>query len=602
MADVGKVPPSKPSKEVAKVVTDIDLTDLGDYSSEDSRKGMLRLAKAVENSGLVDDEMIKAAMGRLVDESATSLKNALVQMNMASEADILDAVASDLGMERINLNEVNFTSALIDELTPQQVEKYRVIPVKSSHDEIWLALSDPQNLRAIDDLGHVLGKRIVGVIASEDEIEKMIKKYYGADDYASLYEEMAESDDPGEMKDYGEIDIDGAPDEDKKLVVRYVDLIFKQAVHERASDIHIEPTRQGLTIRFRVDGVLHEVQPPPKQWQNAIISRLKVMAALDLAEKRIPLDGRIKLNIPNKKLDLRVSTLPTIYGESIVMRILDASSVMMGLEDVGFLPDTVRQFNDLIRRPNGVILMTGPTGSGKTTTLYAALGVLNTPEHKIVTLEDPVEYQIPGINQVQITPEVGLTFPVGLRALLRQSPDVILVGEIRDLETGENAIRAALTGHLVFSTLHTNDAPSSTIRLIDLGIKPYLVASSVQAIIAQRLVRRICGNCKKPYRPKPEEFVMIGYEPDQYKDIDLFEGEGCERCNKSGYRGRTAIHEVFVLDAEIRRRVIRIEASSRLKRYAVSKGMRTLRMDGFEKVILGQTSIEEVVDAVGGED
>ncbi len=341
---------------------------------------------------------------------------------------------------------------------------------------------------------------------------------------------------------------------------------------------------------------------PPRKWQAAIIARLKVLAGMDIAEKRIPLDGRIKLNIPGKKLDLRVSSLPTVFGESIVMRILDQSSVMMGLEDVGFLSDTIKTFNQLIKSPNGVILMTGPTGSGKTTTLYAALGVLNTPEHKLMTLEDPIEYQIAGINQVQIHADIGLTFPVGLRSLLRQSPDVILVGEIRDLETAENAIRAALTGHLVFSTLHTNDAASATSRLIDMGVKPYLVASSVQAIIAQRLVRRICSNCKEAYTSKPEEFAIIGYNPEEYEGVQLFKGKGCERCNNTGFRGRTAIHEIMVMDSEIRRRVIRSEAATRIKRYAVSKGMRTLRKDGFEKSLLGWTTFTEIYEAVGNED
>ncbi len=571
----------------------------------DGRKEAIRLGKALENRGLVDDDMLKAAMNRMADESAQSLKQTLVEMKFVSEEDILDAVAADMGMKRISLADVHFTEDLLDLVDHDVVKKYQVIPVKATEDEIWLALSDPSNVRAIDDLNRILGRRVIGMIASEEEIVKAIKRYYEAEDYNDLYEGMAESDVPGGTNKYDDNALSLTPAagaDESPLVVRFVDMMFKQAVHERASDIHIEPTRNGVDIRIRVDGVLQLIPSPPRQWQNAIIARLKVLAGMDIAEKRIPLDGRIKLNMPGKKLDLRVSSLPTIFGESIVMRILDQSSVMMGLEDVGFLPDTIRIFNQLIKSPNGIILMTGPTGSGKTTTLYAALGSLNTPEHKLMTLEDPIEYMISGINQVQINAEIGLDFPTGLRSLLRQSPDVILVGEIRDKETAENAIRAALTGHLVFSTLHTNDAASATVRLADMGIKPYLVASSLQAVIAQRLVRRVCSNCKRGYTPKPEEIQSLGYEPEKFKDAEFFKGAGCERCNHVGYRGRTAIHEVLVVDSEIRRRIIRSEAATRLKRYAMSQGMRTLKMDGWEKALLGQTTIEEVFSIVGGED
>ncbi|MCH8333410.1 Flp pilus assembly complex ATPase component TadA, partial [Candidatus Sumerlaeota bacterium] len=351
------------------------LTDPGALVA-DGREDMIRLAQAVENSGLVDDDMLKAAMGRLVDESAQSLKHALVSMNFANEEDILDAVAADMGMERIDLAGVNFTPELIEEITAKVAERYRVIPVKVTEDEIWLALSDPSNLRAIDDLAHILGKRVNGMIASDDEIDAALKRYYRADDYSEIYEELAESDLPGTRTDYSSIDLEEKQDEDTPAVVKFVDLVFRQAVHERASDIHIESVEAGLEIRFRVDGVLHHVPSPPRRWKNSIISRVKVMAALDLAEKRVPLDGRIKLHISGRKLDLRVSTLPTIFGESIVMRILDAEQTLLGLEEVGFLPDNVKLFNEQIRSPNGIILLTGPTGSGKTTTLYAALAIL----------------------------------------------------------------------------------------------------------------------------------------------------------------------------------------------------------------------------------
>lgn len=577
------------------------LTDPGALVA-DGREDMIRLAQAVENSGLVDDDMLKAAMGRLVDESAQSLKHALVSMNFANEEDILDAVAADMGMERIDLAGVNFTPELIEEITTKVAERYRVIPVKVTEEEIWLALSDPSNLRAIDDLAHILGKRVNGMIASDDEIDAALKRYYRADDYSEIYEELAESDLPGTRTDYSSIDLEEKQDEDTPAVVKFVDLVFRQAVHERASDIHIESVESGLEIRFRVDGVLHHVPSPPRRWKNSIISRVKVMAALDLAEKRVPLDGRIKLHISGRKLDLRVSTLPTVFGESIVMRILDAEQTLLGLEEVGFLPDNVKLFNEQIRSPNGIILLTGPTGSGKTTTLYAALGILNTPEVKIITLEDPVEYQIVGLNQIQIHAEIGLTFAYGLRSVLRQSPDVILVGEIRDLETAENAVRASLTGHLVFSTLHTNDAPGAPVRLFDMGVKPYLVASSLQSVFAQRLVRNICANCKTAYKAKPEEIILLGFDPEEFKDTDFFKGKGCDSCSQTGHKGRTAIHEAMIVDVELRRRIIRSESATRLKSYAISRGMRTLRMDGWQKVLLGQTTTEELVRVVGSED
>ena len=529
-------------------------------------------------------------------ESAAPIRDTLSPRQFTSSEEMLESIAADMGMERISLATVDFTDELVAEIRPEVAKKYGVVPVRATATEIWLALTDPHNIEAIDKLSMLLGKTVHGVVANHAEIDRVMRRLYDKDSYKELYEQFTESEDPGTFsKSYDTLEIDEKTNEEIEPVVRFVDKIFVTAVHQRASDIHIEPARSGLVIRFRIDGVLHQIPYPPRKWQNQIISRIKVLAQLDLAEKRIPLDGRIRLQLPDRKLDLRVSTLPTIFGESIVMRLLDPTSVMMGLEDVGFLPESVRIFNRLIRSPNGIILMTGPTGSGKTTTLYAALGTLNTPDHKLVTLEDPVEYQIPGINQIQINQEVGLTFAAGLKALLRQSPDVLLVGEIRDLETGENAIRAALTGHLVFSTLHTNDAPSSTIRLIDMGIKPYLVASSLQAALAQRLVRRICTNCKTTWRPSPEIIREMGYDPDEYADTDFFKGKGCERCSQSGYRGRTAIHEIMTMDSDLRRRVIRSEAASRLKRAAIAKGMRTLRMDGWEKCVMGQTSIEEVM-------
>jgi len=443
----------------------------------------------------------------------------------------------------------------------------------------------------------VINKTVVPLIASEDDLDRNIRKYYEGDEIGKIYDTFTqETTDPfaKTLKAYETIELD-EEDRDQPPVVRFVDLIFKQAVHDLASDIHIEPARTGVTVRFRIDGVLQELPSPPRRWQNAIISRLKVLSGMDLAEKRVPQDGRIKLTLPDKKLDLRVSCLPSIFGETIVMRILDQSDILMGLEEVGFLPDSIQTFERLIRSPNGIILMTGPTGSGKTTTLNSALSTLNTTERKIITVEDPVEYQVQGINQIQVNPEADVTFATVLRSILRMSPDVIMVGEIRDLETAEIAIGSALTGHLVFSTLHTNDAPSATVRLIDMGIKPFLVASSIQAVIAQRLLRRICANCKRETTVRPELIREMGADPNDGVGRVFYKGTGCDRCGSSGYRGRTAIHEIFEMNPDLRKLVIRAESNMKIKRTAIEQGMRTLRQDGWQKILMGITTVEEVM-------
>ena len=554
-----------------------------------------QLGLILEEAGLVNEEMIRDVMLNN-RESAATLKKSLISQGLVREDDILDALAREMGMEKVHLADINVTPELIEQIDKRTVTKYNVFPIKYTDDTMWVALSDPLNIQATDDLERILGKKVIGMVAPEEEILKRIKRFYEGNEVSEMYEGLTDdlAEEVSPYRQYETINLDSS-DVDQPPVVKFVDLMFKQAVHERASDIHIEPTRQGVCIRFRIDGRLHEVPSPPKRWQNAIISRLKVLSGMDLAEKRIPLDGRIKINLPDKKLDLRVSSLPSIFGETIVMRILDQSGVLMGLEDVGFLPDNIKIFQNLIRSPNGIILMTGPTGSGKTTTLYAALSTLNNAETKIITIENPVEYMIEGINQIQINQEIGLDFSRGLRSVLRQSPDVILVGEIRYQETAEIAIRSALTGHLVFSTLHTNDAASATIRLIDMGMKPFLVASSLQAAIAQRLVRTICNYCKEPANYDNEALKEAGLTPERLGDISLYKGKGCDRCNGSGYRGRTAIHEIFILSATTRQMVIRSEPAMKIKRIAVKQGMRTLRMDGVEKILLGQTTIEEVM-------
>ena len=559
-------------------------------------RGQHALSAVLEEAGVVNRDMIEEMVQR-GNESAQTLKRSQIQQGDLNEEGILDAFAADLGMDRIHLRDVNITRELLDEIDEKFAKRHRVFPVSSTEDELVVAISDPTNIDACDDLQKLTPKHVVACLAPERELDDYIHRFYEGDMITDLYEKFREDhDDPitRDLERYESIDLD-EEDRDLPPVVRFVDLIFKKAVHDGASDIHVEPARGGLVIRFRIDGVLHRLPSPPNRWQNAILSRLKVMSGMDLAEKRVPQDGRIKLSLPDKSLDLRVSALPSIFGETIVMRILDQADVLMGLEDVGFLPDSIERFSRLIRAPNGIILMTGPTGSGKTTTLNSALSTLNNPETKIITVEDPVEYQIQGITQIQANAEVGLDFSIALRSMLRMSPDVIMVGEIRDVETAEIAIRAALTGHLVFSTLHTNDAPSSTIRLIDMGVKPFLVASSIQAVIAQRLIRRICGNCKQEYNVKPEVLSDAELSLEEYRGVKFYKGVGCDRCSGSGYRGRTAIHEIFEMDPEIRKMVIRAESNIRIKKTAIAHGMRTLRHDGMEKVLLGQTTLEEVM-------
>lgn len=558
--------------------------------------GAHALGQVLEEAGVVDHDMIRDLVSS-GNESAQSLRRSMIQQGLVNEQDILNAVADQAGMEKTTLRGRDIDPDVLALVEKKFVKNNNVLPIEMDDNEVTVAVSDPTNLRPLDDLRVLLGKEVKGVLVNEEELQRYIMKYYESDEINRIYDEFsAETKDPFEvaMEDYETIELD-EEDRNQPPVVRFVDLIFRQAVHEGASDIHIEPQRGRLMVRFRIDGVLHELPSPPSNWQNAILSRLKVMSNMDLAEKRVPQDGRIKLTLPDKSLDLRVSCLPSIFGETIVMRILDQSDVLMGLEDVGFLPDSVKIFEKLIRQPNGIILMTGPTGSGKTTTLNAALNTLNSPEEKIITAEDPVEYMMQGINQIQINAEVDLTFSTALRSMLRMSPDIIMVGEIRDFDTAEIAIRAALTGHLVFSTLHTNDAPSACTRLIDMGVKPFLVASSIQAVIAQRLIRRICDSCKHDINLPDEAFRDMGVSPEDYRDSIFYKGAGCDRCGDTGYRGRTAIHEIFVMDSELRKMVIRAESTMRLKRAARQRGMRTLRLDGWEKVLLGQTTAEEVM-------
>ncbi len=601
--DKKKTMPESASKDSIVLPDTLDIESaeyFGTPRGVDSRNVSRNIGKILEEAGLVNQEMTSKAID-YSKEAGISVKSVLTQQGLVSEEDFLEAIASHMGMETVDLSKERIEKEAVEMIPAKVAKKYGIIPIKKDNGRLYIAIRDPLNIEAIDDLQKFLPSiEIKGMVASEGDIEQAIRKYYDNIDVSNLYKDTTTEEETKEsggnvlLDSYSHIDLDES-DANEPPIVKYVDLMFKHAIHDRASDIHVEPTKTGISIRFRVDGLLHDVPPPSRKYFNAIISRIKVLSGMDLAEKRVPQDGRIMLNLPDKKLDLRVSVIPGIFGECVVMRILDASTLLLGLEDVGFLPDSIEIFEKLIKSPTGIILMTGPTGSGKTTTLYAALSTLNTPDRKIITLENPVEYQIEGINQMQTVEDIGLDFAMGLRTVLRQSPDIILVGEMRDLETAEIGIRAALTGHLVFSTLHTNDAPSAATRLIDMGVKPFLISSSVHAIIAQRLVRRICSHCKVEYTPHPEEIIEMGYNPEEHRDKPFYKGSGCERCNDTGYRGRTAIHEIFTLMPTTRAMIIKSVAASKLKKEAIRTGMRTLRMDGWEKVLLGITTIEEVL-------
>ena len=474
-------------------------------------------------------------------------------------------------------------------LPPHVVRRYRTVPLRRRGDRLLLGMADPSDLTAVDDLRAFLGESFDRVLVPAARLAEMIHEITRADDEVltvaqGLVDETSDSNDLSQVAALNE----DAP------IVKFVNLLITQAAHERASDIHIEPTETDLRIRIRVDGVLHERMRQPRSIHAGVVSRLKVMSDIDIAERRKPQDGRMSLMVDGRSIDLRVSTLPTVYGEKVVMRILDQSAGVQSLAMLGFLPEQLTMYESAYRMPYGAILVTGPTGSGKSTTLYATLSEINDPTRNIVTVEDPVEYRLAGVNQVQTNNRAGLTFANALRAILRQDPDVVLVGEIRDRETGVIAIEAALTGHLVLSTLHTNDAPSTPLRLLEMGIEPFLIASSLDCVVAQRLARRLCDKCKAPYSPRMDEFIAAQWDMrDRTPDV-AYQAIGCTACGGTGYRGRLAIHEVMLISEEIERQIVSHGSTDELRHLALEQGMIPLRRDGLRKVTAGLTTFEEV--------
>jgi type IV pilus assembly protein PilB len=554
-----------------------------------ARKDAGHLGALLVEEGIVTQKALDRGL-EVHNETGLPLARVLLEEHLVDERDLVRVLARSIGLEFVDLRETPVDPAAASLIPEALATRYAAVPIGFDDERLIVAMADPANVLAIDDIRAITGREVVAKVATRGDVADAIQRLASLDTSVSDLAELA-AEDSVEAQDLAALEAvaDEAP------VVKLVNMLITRASADRASDIHIEPTERDLRVRFRIDGVLHEIMRTPRSITNAVVSRLKIMADIDIAERRRPQDGRINLRVGGRQLDLRVSTLPTIYGEKVVMRLLDTSTALLELEDLGFSPHTLEGYRASYTKPYGTILVVGPTGSGKSTTLYATLNVLNKPETNIITVEDPVEYRLPGVNQVQVNRKAGLTFASGLRSFLRQDPDVMLVGEIRDGETASIAIESALTGHLVLSTLHTNDAPSSVSRLIEMGVEPFLVGSALDAVLAQRLARRLCEHCKEEYEPTEAALEQAGFEEPPER---LYRAVGCKFCSNTGYRGRVAIHELMTVTEEIERLAVERVSTDVLKRAAVESGMRTLRQDGMEKVTGGITSLEEILRVV----
>jgi type IV pilus assembly protein PilB len=566
-------------------------------ASADVRKppkaSRLRIGDILREMGLATDEQIEKAIARQ-RETRQRLGQVLVEDGVVTPLDLTRALAAKFGVDFIDLTSTPVDAAASNMVSERDCRRYGVIPVRYVDEgTLLVAMIDPANLFALDDLRIMTGLDVQAAIASEEDVFGAISRLSRLDDAVetSSLERAAEIVD--ELSDIREA-TEAAP------IVKLVNSVIAQAVDDGASDIHFEPRAKELIVRFRIDGVLHEVMSIPHRMQSGVISRLKIMADLDIAERRMPQDGRMGLMVGGKPIDMRVASLPAVYGEKLVLRLLDKSNVMLDLTDLGFSEKALRRFRRSFTRPYGAILVTGPTGSGKSTTLYATLNILNSPEKNVITVEDPVEYRLNGINQCQVNPKAGLTFSSGLRSILRCDPDIVMIGEIRDKETAQIAIESALTGHLVLSTLHTNDAPGALSRLTEMGIEPFLTSSAVDCVLAQRLARRLCPHCKESYVATREMLAKNDFPPEALEkpEITLYRAKGCSRCNGTGYRGRLGLYEVMVISEAIRKLTVERKSADEIGRVAQAEGMKTLRDDGIEKVLLGLTSMEEIARVI----
>ncbi|MEO8351138.1 MAG: GspE/PulE family protein [Chthoniobacteraceae bacterium] len=551
----------------------------------------------LETALISKSQLERAQTEKTSDETVIG---ALIRLGIVTQEDITRALAAHSSMDFVDLAAVSIPEEIVQTVPRDVVKRFKVIPVAETERGLMIAVSDPLDFDTFDALHHLLNRDLEFVCATPDAINAAYRKCYATADEAA--DELAAG--LGEISITGEGG--GSPGDAETAdapIIKMVTMMLLEAYNVRASDIHLEPMEKRFRVRFRIDGVLAEMTNPPKKLQSAIISRLKIMTgSMSIAEKRLPQDGRIQVKMGKKSIDLRVSSVPTVHGESIVMRILDKSALSLGLPQLGFLSDDQETFESLIMLPDGILLVTGPTGSGKTTTLYACLNYINKPDKKLITVEDPVEYQMNGINQVQVNADIGMTFPAALRSILRQAPNIIMIGEIRDAETANIAINASLTGHLVFSTLHTNDAPGAVARLVDIGVQPFLVSSAVRAIVAQRLVRKICPNCKQPYEMTEGEMSALGIDANQLSESNVAKGAGCETCKHRGYKGRAGIFEMFLIDDEVRHMVNNKANTVQLRKRAREMGMRTLREDGIRKVLAGMTTAEEVISVSMGDE
>lgn len=547
----------------------------------------LDAARAQVESNDVDGDVDSAVLDLLLQEQALTPQQ------------LAQVLANEFSMEVVDLEEVRPSESALQVIPFELANRYKVFPLEADDTEVQLAIFDPLDMDAIDDIGHVVKRTVTTRVAPLADIVHAIEHYYEKTSSAEVDDIFSGVSDDAESGPMPDLDLptgdEAGVGEEEAPIIRYVHMVISEALRRRASDIHMEPLEKRFRVRYRIDGVLHEVENPPKRLQPSIVSRIKLMSDVSIAEKRVPLDGRINIKVGSKVIDLRVSTLPTAFGESIVMRILDKEGLNLGLPQLGFFSDDQATFERVIALPDGIFLVTGPTGSGKSTTLYSALNYINHPDRKIITVEDPVEYEMAGINQVQVKRDVGMTFVAALRSMLRQAPNIIMVGEIRDKETAEIAVNASLTGHMVFSTLHTNDAPSAVSRLVDIGIKPFLVSASLRAVLAQRLVRRICSECRQPDEPDPRLLNSLGIRQDEMVDASFMRGTGCTRCNSSGFRGRVGIFEMFTMNEELQQMVYEEASLVSLRHKSREMGMRTMREDGVRKVIAGVTTAEEVL-------
>ena len=560
------------------------------------------LGRILIKMGVLTREKVHECLKVQKQRPGVRIGQIFLELGLVDENHLQIALAAQRGMEYVKLGDIDIPADVIEKVPAQMAKTYHIIPIEYNKEknELCVVLDSADNFKATDDLSTLMGFRVTAKIADSEALESALTKYYKEEQEENINELIGEIQADSFLAEFegrnASIDLDELKElSESNPVKKLLNLVLLQAIRDKSSDIHFEPFENEYKMRYRIDGVLYEMIPPPKHIAAALSSRIKVMANLDIAERRLPQDGRISLTVQSKPVDLRVSVLPTMFGESVVLRVLDRSQLSLDLEKLGLSQYDLKVFHQLIHKPNGIIIVTGPTGSGKTTTLYSALTTLNDIETKVITTEDPVEYDLDGVIQVQMKPDIGLTFAKCLRSILRQDPDVIMVGEIRDLETAEIAAQSSLTGHIVFTTLHTNDAPSSIARLLDLGIEPFLITATLEGIVAQRLVRKICEKCKTPFEPTETQLMELGLTPADVKGKTFYYGRGCSKCNNTGYRGRIGIFEIMVLNDEIRELIMNQASTNLLRSAAIKAGMRLLRENGLTAIYDGITTIEEVV-------